>query len=63
MKICTKCNVEKELNEFYNSKSKKNGLSSSYKECKSTQNKSYMNSHKKEKSEYDLKRRAKTVMK
>lgn len=58
VKICTKCNVEKELDEFYKDKSKKDGLSSSCKECKSTQNKSYTDSHKKEKSEYDAKRRA-----
>lgn len=50
MKICTKCNVEKELSEFYKDKSKKDGLSSSCKECKTAQNKAYMKAHQKEKS-------------
>ena len=58
MKICTKCDVEKEFTEFYKDKSKKDGLSSSCKECKSAQNNEYMQTHKKDKSEYDAKRRA-----
>lgn len=37
-KICTKCGVEKELSEFYNSKTKKDGKSSKCKECTTKDN-------------------------
>ena len=33
-KICTKCKIEKSINEFYKDKSKKDGLESNCKECK-----------------------------
>ena len=42
LKICTKCKVERELSEFDRDKYKKDGLSSSCKECR----KAYRSTHK-----------------
>ena len=41
MKICTKCKEEKELTEFYRSKTRKSGLREDCKECTKEQNYTY----------------------
>ena len=33
MKICTKCDIEKEFSDFYNNKNTKDGLSTYCKKC------------------------------
>lgn len=40
-KICTKCEIEKDLNEFYRDKSKKDGRKSQCAECVSKKQKEY----------------------
>ena len=40
-KICTKCNIEKDLNDFTNDKSKKDGKHSHCKQCKSLNDTKY----------------------
>lgn len=57
MKVCTKCNSDKELSEYYKDKSKKDGLSSSCKSCKNKQNIEYQATNKESKAEYDKNRR------
>ena len=42
-KICSKCNEEKDICNFYTDKSKIDGLYSSCKECKNTYSKTRMN--------------------
>lgn len=52
MKICSKCNQEKELNEFYSSKSCKEGIMRMCKKCHNTlsaNNKNYRKKYKKNK--------------
>lgn len=43
MKICTKCNIEKPLSEFYKNKTKKDGLTSYCKDCKRIYNEDHYN--------------------
>lgn len=45
-KICTKCKIEKEVNEFGIEKRRKDGLRSECKECKKDANKQYRNKYK-----------------
>lgn len=52
-KICSKCNVEKPLDSFHNSKKHKNGKYPSCRECKSKDDKAYRESHKEEKAKKD----------
>ena len=53
MKECTKCGVQKGAADFYSDSQKKDGLSSSCKECKKVQNNLYTKSNKERKSKYD----------
>ena len=55
MKTCTKCNIEKELGEFYKCKTSKDGLRHDCKQCNSAYNKA--NSERR--NEYDKQWRAK----
>ncbi len=52
-KTCTKCGVEKALSEFHKDKSKKDGLRSSCKSCKSLQNSQYRENNKEKELERD----------
>jgi hypothetical protein len=53
LKICSKCDIEKEESEFYNDKRANDGLTSSCKEC----HKEYSRNNKARKAIYDAKRR------
>lgn len=53
MKECTKCGVQKGAADFYSDSQKKDGLSSSCKECKKVQNNLYAKSNKERKAKYD----------
>ena len=48
MKICSKCGIEKDLNDFYKRKDTKDGLRSDCKECKDLVSKKYHENHKEE---------------
>ena len=37
-KICSKCNIDKDLGEFHKDKSRKDGLRSACKECRNLRN-------------------------
>ncbi|MCK4666881.1 hypothetical protein KAU33_09040 [Candidatus Dependentiae bacterium] len=63
-KVCSKCGIEKPLDEFYNRKISKDGKYSSCKKCRcehgkkyrqehKEENEQYRREHKKEKAEYD----------
>jgi len=58
-KICSKCNVEKSLTEFYKDKSKNDDFRSACKICDEIIKQKYKLSHKNEKANYDKKRRKK----
>ena len=46
MKYCYKCKTTKDINEFYNNKSKKDGLCSECKKCCINYNKKYVQTEK-----------------
>ena len=53
MKECTKCGVQKGAADFYSDSQKKDGLSSSCKECKKVQNNLYTKNNRERKAKYD----------
>lgn len=53
MKECTKCGVQKSTADFYSDSQKKDGLSSSCKECKKAQINMYAKRNREQKSKYD----------
>jgi hypothetical protein len=52
MKICYKCQIEKDENEFNKDKNQKDGLRSSCKECRKEDDKKYRQTHKEQAKQY-----------